>query len=90
VSAKGQSLRGFLNELQQNLRLVSKILANYAIAAEALQGMKGKFLLLSFSAMLIADQVRGGIALGFLGGLIGIYNSTFIVYMNLLSTCRYT
>ncbi|GFG23956.1 cyanide hydratase [Aspergillus udagawae] len=40
VSAKGQSLRGFLNELQQNLRLVSKILANYAIAAEALQGMK--------------------------------------------------
>ncbi|GFG06905.1 cyanide hydratase [Aspergillus lentulus] len=40
VSAKGLSLTGFLNELQQNLRLVSKILANYAIAAEALQGMK--------------------------------------------------
>ncbi|RHZ73700.1 hypothetical protein CDV55_107660 [Aspergillus turcosus] len=39
-SAKGPSLTGFLNELQQNLRLVAKILANYAIAAEALQGMK--------------------------------------------------
>ncbi|KAH2281997.1 hypothetical protein KXW02_004691 [Aspergillus fumigatus] len=39
-SVKGLSLTEFLNELQQNLRLVSKILANYAIAAEALQGMK--------------------------------------------------
>ncbi|KAF7117497.1 hypothetical protein CNMCM5793_006479 [Aspergillus hiratsukae] len=38
-STKGLST-GFLTELQQNLRLVSKILANYAIAAEALQGMK--------------------------------------------------
>lgn len=42
-STKGLSLRGFLDELQQNLRLVAKILANYAIAAEALQGMKGEF-----------------------------------------------
>jgi hypothetical protein len=70
-SAKGLSLTGFLNELQQNLRLVSKILANYAIAAEALQGMKGEFSFLF--AILIADQVRGGIALGFFGGLIWIY-----------------
>jgi hypothetical protein len=73
VSAKGLSLTGFLNELQQNLRLVSKILANYAIAAEALQGMKGEFLCF-ISAMLFADQVRGGIALGIFGGLIRIYS----------------
>jgi hypothetical protein len=51
VSAKGLSLRGFLNELQQNLRLVAKILANYALAAEALQGMKGEFL--RFRAMVL-------------------------------------
>ncbi|EAW14600.1 putative C6 finger domain protein [Aspergillus clavatus NRRL 1] len=45
---KDQSLAGFLNELQQNLRLVSKILANYAIASEALQGMKGEFFIFLF------------------------------------------
>jgi hypothetical protein len=69
-SVKGLSLTEFLNELQQNLRLVSKILANYAIAAEALQGMKGEFLFF-VTAMLFADRVRGDIVLGFLGGLIG-------------------
>lgn len=56
VSAKGLSLTGFLNELQQNLRLVSKILANYAIAAEALQGMKGEFL--SFGLLLYCLLTR--------------------------------
>lgn len=69
-SVKGLSLTEFLNELQQNLRLVSKILANYAIAAEALQGMKGEFLFF-VTAMLFADRVRGDIVLGFPGGLIG-------------------
>lgn len=39
------SLTGFLNELQQSLRLVVKCLANYSIAFEALQGMRGKFCL---------------------------------------------
>ena len=36
------SLTGFLNELQQSLRLVVKCLANYSIAFEALQGMRGE------------------------------------------------
>lgn len=40
-SSKGRAWIGLVNELQQNLRVVSKTLANYAIASEALRGMKG-------------------------------------------------
>ncbi|PKY02737.1 C6 finger domain protein [Aspergillus campestris IBT 28561] len=39
-SSKGRAWIGLVNELQQNLRVVSKTLANYAIASEALRGMK--------------------------------------------------
>lgn len=35
------TLNGFLNELQQNLRLVVRSLSNYSIAFEAVQGMRG-------------------------------------------------
>lgn len=40
------SLMGFMNELQQSLRLVVKCLANYSIAFEALQGMRGESVIL--------------------------------------------
>ncbi|XHG05073.1 hypothetical protein AWENTII_008324 [Aspergillus wentii] len=39
-SPESSTLTGFLNELQQNLRLVVKCLTNYSIAFEALQGMR--------------------------------------------------
>lgn len=38
------TLTGFLNELQQNLRLVVRCLSNYSIAFEAVQGMRGSVL----------------------------------------------
>lgn len=38
------SLNGFMNELQQNLRLVIKCLGNYSIAFEAMQGMRDEIL----------------------------------------------
>lgn len=36
------TLTGFLNELQQNLRLVVRCLSNYSVAFEAIQGMRGR------------------------------------------------
>lgn len=42
------TLNGFLNELQQNLRLVVRSLSNYSVAFEAVQGMRG-IILLHFS-----------------------------------------
>ncbi|BCR88441.1 transcription factor domain-containing protein [Aspergillus chevalieri] len=38
------SLNGFMNELQQNLRLVVRCLGNYSIAFEAMQGMRDEIL----------------------------------------------
>lgn len=38
------SLAGFMNELQQSLKLVVRCLGNYSIAFEAIQGMRGEFL----------------------------------------------
>lgn len=37
------TLTGFLNELQQNLRLAVRYLSNYSIAFEAIQGMRGRW-----------------------------------------------
>lgn len=46
TSASGGSppLNGFMNELQQNLRLVVRCLGNYSIAFEAMQGMRDEIL----------------------------------------------
>lgn len=53
--AGNSSLTGFMNELQQSLRLVVKCLANYSIAFEALQGMRGEFGSLHCVEILCAD-----------------------------------
>ena len=41
TTLSSRSLGGFLDELRQSLRQVSKALGNYAIAFEALNGMRG-------------------------------------------------
>ncbi|GAT23036.1 C6 finger domain protein [Aspergillus luchuensis] len=41
TTSSSRSLGGFLDELRQSLRQVSKALGNYAIAFEALNGMRG-------------------------------------------------
>ena len=55
-SSKGRAWIGLVNELQQNLRVVSKTLANYAIASEALRGMKGMFPSSSFFLVLSLED----------------------------------
>lgn len=42
VSVNASSLAGFRSDLQQSLRLVVKLISNYALAFEALQGIRGK------------------------------------------------
>lgn len=44
TSGGNPPLNGFMNELQQNLRLVVRCLGNYSIAFEAMQGMRDEIL----------------------------------------------
>lgn len=44
TSGGSPPLNGFMNELQQNLRLVVRCLGNYSIAFEAMQGMRDEIL----------------------------------------------
>lgn len=59
-SSKGRAWIGLVNELQQNLRVVSKTLANYAIASQALRGMKG----IASSSPGLCFESRGFVANG--------------------------
>ena len=43
VSLQAPSLAGFRSDIQQSLRLVVKLVGNYALAFEALQGIRGEW-----------------------------------------------